>query len=1317
MPYELARLPSEQIARYRLFRGEFGYEDISQRLAQPVIITVLRDPVERVLSLYDYWRVYSRWWPEYDDDPDQLEVRQGIRAALAGDLMYFVAGAHPRVASFANAQTRQIAARNQHYESGLSEHDLLAVAKQHLDQFAVVGLTERLDETILLLAQRFQWRPPTGSLRLNSNPDRPRRPDVAPAVIEAILERNALDVELYAYGREVFERQLKTALAELTTQRYVHAAADRDAVRSIRFILDRAVPGDGWYEWEPMPNGAGHRWMGPDTVSTFEWRLSDQQDLKIEFLIAATIADDVLESLRLRANGHPIALKKRWAEGGGFIYSGQLPAEALAAGGGLTRLEFEVNRTVAPKDLRPDTPDNRKLSVAMRWLEIRPASDLPVEPPTIADPASLPSRAEPDLIDLNVYHYSERELVAWLRDEAGSTDPAYFLARRAGNLNLQQVPEEYARLLHFFRERQIERYLELGIGEGGSFLLNALFNQASLKIAEAVDNLTYGQPAAKVHEKLAFLRRHLPASIRFHQMSTAEFFASKSADTQYDCILIDADHSFDGVTQDFLSALQHLAPTGWLVFHDIASNDACDVARLWRLIKTDACLEFVHGRTCGIGVMPAAAVLGRNALVDLIVPQWSRQLQRLVAAQTRLAASHPNLLELERALAERAHIQATLETKLAEAQSFNKHLKGQLFQQDHALAIEQNRVRALDQTLALRQTQWEAERGQAQQQLAALQTQLEAERRQTRELAAQAATRLTGAQEDRLWRQSLHAEQSGFIQSLKAEAIERDGRLRLLARQLDDRQRTLEAIYQSRHWRLAQGFWRLRWNVLRPYRMFRDWLRARLPYSTRRQVLEWLRLKKRSATSESQLVASAAPPSGLVLSEVQRQVLQDLLDTLSIAVGVDQLLPGLAPLMTPLDEAALRMLLDKRQAMPAEPELPHVFRAADLPVVSAAPSRKMNILFVSGEFPNPLHGGGGRVFDVIRHLSRVANIYLYAWYIEERDRKAYQMIKPYCRGFRGVSVEDFEAGHVGWIQELTHNVPIDVVHYEWPRALYNYAPALGKLHVFTYIEATSLRLCLDLQQETVLSKRWLERMVQLLSALKIETVDAARMDARVVVTQKDGEFLARLNPALDSCVINTAVDIDDFSLPDRPPEPHTLTFVGNYLHYPNEDAARFFCEEVLPDIRRRIPDIKVFLVGAEPTEKVRAYHDVEHVVVTGTVDDIRPYIQRASVCLAPLVSGAGIRGKVNQYAMLRRVCVATTVAAVDLLYRDGQEIFIADDPAVFADRVVYLLQNPEVCRQMGDAAYQVAQAHYDQRQVVDYLQRLYAHVTSRKGDQ
>ena len=109
MPYELARLPSEQIARYRLFRGEFGYEDISQRLAQPVIITVLRDPVERVLSLYDYWRVYSRWWPEYDDDPDQLEVRQGIRAALAGDLMYFVAGAHPRVASFANAQTRQIA--------------------------------------------------------------------------------------------------------------------------------------------------------------------------------------------------------------------------------------------------------------------------------------------------------------------------------------------------------------------------------------------------------------------------------------------------------------------------------------------------------------------------------------------------------------------------------------------------------------------------------------------------------------------------------------------------------------------------------------------------------------------------------------------------------------------------------------------------------------------------------------------------------------------------------------------------------------------------------------------------------------------------------------------------------------------------------------------------------------------------------------------------------------------------------------------------------------------------------------------------------
>jgi GT2 family glycosyltransferase/glycosyltransferase involved in cell wall biosynthesis/aminoglycoside phosphotransferase (APT) family kinase protein len=386
-----------------------------------------------------------------------------------------------------------------------------------------------------------------------------------------------------------------------------------------------------------------------------------------------------------------------------------------------------------------------------------------------------------------------------------------------------------------------------------------------------------------------------------------------------------------------------------------------------------------------------------------------------------------------------------------------------------------------------------------------------------------------------------------------------------------------------------------------------------------------------------------------------------------------------------------------------------VVRAADLAAIAGTSVYGLNILFITGQFPNPLHGGGARLMERIKIMSRNHDIYLYSSFDKDEDTAACDELGTYCRGIELVPFYAFE-GSVENAKAFVGNVVMDIVHYEWPRALTNYDRSLGKCHIFTHMEAVSLRLLRDLALQPQLSSEWVHTMRELLNALKFELVDSEGMDCYVALTQQDAEFLSRFCPGRPYVVLSHGVSLDEFSIPDKDPEDDTIVFVGNYLHYPNEDAVEFFCERILGLVQDRIPDLRVYLVGADPTPSVLARHDGRRVFVTGTVDDIKPYVQQASVCIAPLITGAGYRGKVVEYAALKRACVATSIAATDLPFEDGKDIFIADDPVLFADRVVYLLRHPDAARKMAESAYKKVRLQYDNRQLVQHLYGVYAHL-------
>jgi polysaccharide biosynthesis protein PslH len=178
--------------------------------------------------------------------------------------------------------------------------------------------------------------------------------------------------------------------------------------------------------------------------------------------------------------------------------------------------------------------------------------------------------------------------------------------------------------------------------------------------------------------------------------------------------------------------------------------------------------------------------------------------------------------------------------------------------------------------------------------------------------------------------------------------------------------------------------------------------------------------------------------------------------------------------------------------------------------------------------------------------------------------------------------------------------------------------------------------------------------------------------------------------------VPTGVDTDFF----RPSgtvsrKPGSIVFTGSMDWMPNEDGMVWFVEEILPRIERAVPEATLTIVGRNPTSRVKALADGRpRISVTGTVPDVRPYLEAASVVVVPLRVGGGTRIKIYEAMGMERAVVSTTIGAEGLDVRDGKHIVLADDPDAFADAVIGLLRSPERAADIGHASASHVRTHF-----------------------
>ena len=226
---------------------------------------------------------------------------------------------------------------------------------------------------------------------------------------------------------------------------------------------------------------------------------------------------------------------------------------------------------------------------------------------------------------------------------------------------------------------------------------------------------------------------------------------------------------------------------------------------------------------------------------------------------------------------------------------------------------------------------------------------------------------------------------------------------------------------------------------------------------------------------------------------------------------------------------------------------------------------------------------------------------------------------------------------------------------------------------------------------------YLQRETRKLLAYEAEM--SGTFDVNVFVSQPDEKTLGERVPGLRTAIVPNGVDVEYFTpsqVQDRP----VLIYTGGMNMFANRDAVIFFLNEIWPLIRKRVPDVRFFAVGQDPPKELLdlAARDPQ-IVVTGYVNDVRPFVWDASVYVVPLRVGGGTRLKVLDAMAMGKAMVSTSIGFEGLDVRPDEHLLVADSPEQFAEKTVRLLQDPGRRLTLGRNARELVEHRYSWRTI------------------
>ncbi|HMO16996.1 MAG TPA: glycosyltransferase family 4 protein [Oligoflexia bacterium] len=180
----------------------------------------------------------------------------------------------------------------------------------------------------------------------------------------------------------------------------------------------------------------------------------------------------------------------------------------------------------------------------------------------------------------------------------------------------------------------------------------------------------------------------------------------------------------------------------------------------------------------------------------------------------------------------------------------------------------------------------------------------------------------------------------------------------------------------------------------------------------------------------------------------------------------------------------------------------------------------------------------------------------------------------------------------------------------------------------------------------------------------------------------------------------------------KPKKSSKAVFTGVMSYKPNVEAAIYFANQIFPSIKKQCPDLEFTVVGANPPQEVLELELRDGIKVTGTVPDVRPYLEDASVFVCPMLSGAGIKNKILA-AMSTGVPVVSTSLGVAGVEAEKETHFIlSDEPLKFAENVVNIVKHEEEYRKMTLNALDLVREKYGWKRAASSISGFFGHQAS-----
>ncbi|MBO7431778.1 MAG: glycosyltransferase [Elusimicrobia bacterium] len=385
------------------------------------------------------------------------------------------------------------------------------------------------------------------------------------------------------------------------------------------------------------------------------------------------------------------------------------------------------------------------------------------------------------------------------------------------------------------------------------------------------------------------------------------------------------------------------------------------------------------------------------------------------------------------------------------------------------------------------------------------------------------------------------------------------------------------------------------------------------------------------------------------------------------------------------------------------------------------------ILIISPYFPFPARDGGKvRLYNLIKHLSEKNEVYLLAYIEPSTDKSCVNLAKEFCTGVFPVLREEdkriirddlprsvsffYTQAMIDELKKVLDIVKPDIVQLDF-LIMTEYVKHIKNVPVFYTEHDMGL---LDFNQsfhDRDLNDN--ERFFEWKKLVQYEKKILDFFTSVIVLTERDKGLIENLNNNIKATIIPTGVDSEFYKPNDIVDDEKSLVFVGHYKHFPNLDAIVYFVKNIYPKVIEKIPNIKLYIVGSGVTKAVEDLKS-DNIIITGEIEDIRQYLKRPNIFIAPVRLGGGIKGKVLEAMAMGVPVVATKEAVSGIDYSIGEFALISDDTNVFADNIVKLYNDENIYNTLANNSRKIVENNYNWKKIAEKLNDFYSKKINKK---